>query len=155
MYCTVDEVLSGLKDDMIDVILGPELIEDDEERREKIAPFAVAAIEDAGAEIDGYIGKRYRTPLANTPAVIRKYAKDIAVYNLASRTGIDEDDRENTIYLRYKQAIDFLLLVAKGTVELDDGSGSGGSGDGSGSGGGDFDLEFSQRIFDRGSMKGW
>ncbi|MBQ9250822.1 MAG: DUF1320 domain-containing protein [Oscillospiraceae bacterium] len=153
MYCTEAEVLAMLKDDMIDAILGPEIIEDEEERRAKILPYCTAAIEDADAEIDGYLNKRYPVPLARTPQVVRKFSKDIAVYNLASRTGIDEDERENTIYIRYKNAISFLTLVAKGTVSIGvDEDGGGGSGSGAQDG---FRLDSNDRIFSRDSMKGW
>ena len=159
MYCTVDEVLSMLKDDMIDAILGPEIIEDAEERRAKITPFCQLAIEDACAEIDGYLYKRYPLPMKRAPEVLRKFAKDIAVYNLASRTGIDEDERENTIYIRYKNAVQYLTLVAKGTVSI------GPDGDGTGTGGEDgagaqaaqdgFRLSSNERIFSRDSMRSW
>lgn len=153
MYCTTGEVLSVLKDDMIDVILGPDLIEDEEERTEKITPLAEDAVADACAEIDGYIGKRYRVPLAKCPQIIRKLAKDIAVYNLASRTGIDEDDRENTIYIRYKNAISFLLLVAKGTADI--GTEEDGSTPDGGMAANGFRMRSSDRTFSRESMKGW
>lgn len=158
MYCTVDEVLSMLKDDMIDAILGPDVIEGAKERQAKITPFCQLAIEDACAEIDGYLYKRYPIPMKRAPQVLRKFAKDIAVYNLASRTGIDEDDRENTIYIRYKNAISYLTLVAKGTVSIGadgDGSGTGGEGAGEGAAQDGFRLDSNERIFSRGSMRSW
>lgn len=155
MYCTVEEVLAMVKDDLIDAILGPEFIEGQEERQEKIRPYAEQAIRDADAEIDGYLGKRYPVPMQKTPQVIRKFSKDIAVYNLASRTGIDEDDRENTIYIRYKNAVAFLLNVAKGVINIGvDGDGLAGSADSSGAQDG-FRLESNGRIFARDTMRGW
>lgn len=63
MYCTVNEVLEMIKDDMKNVIIGDEYIEDEQEREEKIATLCDAAIVDACAEIDGYLAKRYRLPL--------------------------------------------------------------------------------------------
>ena len=36
MYCTTAEVLGKIRDDMIDAILGSDLIEDEQERTEKI-----------------------------------------------------------------------------------------------------------------------
>lgn len=156
MYCTVDEVLSMLKDDMIDVILGPDFIEDAGERREKITPFCQLAIEDACAEIDGYLYKRYPVPMTRAPQVLRKFAKDIAVYNLASRTGIGEDERENTIYIRYKNAISFLTLVAKGTVSIwADGAAGEDGGGGAGAAQDGFRLSSNERIFSRDSMRNW
>ena len=100
MYCTVGEVLEMIKDDMKNVIIGDEYIEDEQEREAKIATLCESAISDACAEIDGYLAKRYRVPFTKTPQVINKFAKDISVYNLVSRTGIDESDREKTFLNR-------------------------------------------------------
>ena len=44
MYCTVNEVLEMIKDDMKNVIIGDEYIEDEQEREEKIATLCDAAI---------------------------------------------------------------------------------------------------------------
>ena len=118
MYCTVEEVLGMIKDDMKNVIIGDEYIEDADEREAKITALCEDAISDACAEIDGYLAKRYRVPFGKTPQVINKFAKDISVYNLVSRTGIDESEREKTILNRYNAAINFLLAVAKGTIDI-------------------------------------
>ncbi|CAH8720535.1 DUF1320 domain-containing protein [Paenibacillus melissococcoides] len=45
----------------------------------------------------GYLVKRYSVPLSRVPKVINKYAKDIAVYNLFSRIGIDEGEKEKKL----------------------------------------------------------
>ena len=118
MYCTVEEVLEMIKDDMKSTIIGDEYIEDEQEREAKIATLCEAAISDACAEIDGYLAKRYSVPFRKTPQVINKFAKDISVYNLVSRTGIDESEREKTFLNRYTAAIKFLLDVAKGTISI-------------------------------------
>ena len=107
-----------IKDDMKNVIIGDEYIEDEQEREAKIATLCESAISDACAEIDGYLAKRYRVPFTKTPQVINKFAKDISVYNLVSRTGIDESDREKTFLNRYNAAIKFLLDVAKGIISI-------------------------------------
>ena len=60
MYCTTAEVLGKIRDDMIDAILGSDLIEDEQERTEKITACTEEAISDACAEIDGWVSKRYR-----------------------------------------------------------------------------------------------
>ena len=155
MYCTTAEVLGKIRDDMIDTILGPDLIEDEQERTEKITACAEEAISDACAEIDGWVSKRYKVPFSEpVPPIVSKLAKDIAVYNLASRTGIDEDDRENTIYIRYKNAITFLTNVAKGLANIDtgqdtaDGSGTAAANDG-------FRYQANERLFSRETMKGY
>ena len=150
MYCTVEEVLEMIKDDMKNVIIGDEYIEDEKEREEKIETFCGDAISDACAEIDGYLGKRYSIPFRKTPQVINKFAKDIAVYNLVSRTGIDENEREKTFLNRYNAAIRFLLDVAKGIIDIGMDEKSAGSQAVNG-----FKMRSSGRIFSRDSMKGW
>lgn len=151
MYCTVEEVLEMIKDDMKNVIIGDEYIEDVQERAEKIAVLCEAAISDACAEIDGYLAKRYSIPFRKTPKVISKFAKDISIYNLVSRTGIDESEREKTFLNRYNAAIKFLLDVAKGTIDIGiDDEKSGGSEAANG-----FKMKSSGRVFSRESMRGW
>ena len=46
MYCTVEEVLKMIKDDMKNVIIGDEYIEDAEEREAKIAELCEPCIKD-------------------------------------------------------------------------------------------------------------
>lgn len=151
MYCTVEEVLGMIKDDMRNVIIGDEYIEDEQERKEKITGLCENAIADACAEIDGYLAKRYSVPFWNVPTAIRKFAKDIAVYNLVSRMGIEEDTREKTFLNRYNAAIKFLLEVVKGTISIGtDENGSGGVAVGDG-----FRMNSSSRTFSRDSMRGW
>lgn len=109
-----------------------------------------SAISDACAEIDGYLAKRYRVPFTKTPQVINKFAKDISVYNLVSRTGIDESDREKTFLNRYNAAIKFLLDVAKGIISIgvEEKGGSSEAANG-------FKMKSSGRVFSRDSMRGW
>ena len=129
--------------------MGDEYIEDEQVREEKIGRLCADAIADACAEIDGYLAKRYNVPFKNAPQAIRKFAKDIAVYNLVSRTGIDENEREKTFLNRYNAAIKFLLEVAKGTISIGiDENGSCETATG-------FRIESSGRIFSRDSMRGW
>ena len=112
--------------------------------------YAESAISDACAEIDGYLAKRYRVPFTKTPQVINKFAKDISVYNLVSRTGIDESDREKTFLNRYNAAIKFLLDVAKGIISIgvEEKGGSSEAANG-------FKMKSSGRVFSRDSMRGW
>ena len=140
-----------IKDDMKNVIIGDEYIEDEQERNEKIAVISESAVSDACAEIDGYLAKRYSVPLQNPPQVIHKFAKDIAVYNLVSRIGIDENEREKTYLTRYNAAISFLLNVAKGTINVDTGE-EAGSQQAAANG---FNMNSAKRVFSRHSMRGW
>lgn len=150
MYCTVGEVLEMIKDDMKNIIIGDEYIEDEAERNEKLSAICEGAVEDACAEIDGYLAKRYSIPLKRTPKVLNKFAKDIAVYNLVSRMGINEDDREKTFLNRYNAAVKFLMEIAKGTVSIGTDEEDAGSLAANG-----FNMNSSQRLFSRKSMGGW
>ena len=149
-YCTAAEVLDMLKEDMLNVIIGDNYIENEDERIQAITPIVEQAIADADAEIDGYLAKRYKVPFEKTPQVINKFAKDIALYNMVSRKGVDENDREKTYLTRYNAAIAFLTKVAEGRISIgvseiqtDDAARIG------------FSMSNSPRLFSRGNMKGW
>ena len=88
--------------------------------------------------------------LYEVPQVINKFAKDISVYNLVSRTGIDESEREKTFLNRYNAAIKFLLDVAKGTISIGVEDIGGGSEAANG-----FKMKSSGRVFSRENMRGW
>lgn len=109
-----------LKADLLKQLVRGDGITTPEQAEAKLVEIITAAITDAGAEIDGYLAKRYPVPLPKVPANIAKIAKDIAAYNLVSRIGVGgkENERENTYWERYKSAIRFLELLAKGTADL-------------------------------------
>jgi len=150
MYCTVLEVLGMIKDDMKNVIIGSEYIEDEQEQEQKINPLCEDAIADAAAEINGYLAKRYKVPFKRPVPVITKYAKDIAAYNLVSRHGIDESEREKTFLTRYNAAIKFLLEVAKGNVDIDTEENNATQSAANG-----FRMNSEDRRFSRNNLKGW
>lgn len=148
-YCVADEIIEMLKDDMLNPIIGNAYIEDLEERKAAIRPLAEGAIADADAEIDGYLMKRYPVPMSPVPAVIGKYSKDIAVYNLVSRAGIDTSERESNYLTRYKNAVTFLTKVAKGEVDIvKEGT------DQAKTAAAGFQISGSPRLFSRRSMRG-
>ncbi|MPM49962.1 hypothetical protein SDC9_96696 [bioreactor metagenome] len=148
-YCTKQDVRDMLKDDALNAIIGDAYIEDAEEREAKIGPIIDRAIADADGEIDGYLAKRYAVPIAPTPQVITKFSKDIAVYNLYSRHGIDESSEEKNYLNRYNAAIKFLTLVAEGKVSIgaqtDDPASAAATG---------FSVKSNPRLFSRDSMRG-
>ncbi len=155
-YSKAEDVLDMIKPDMLRSLIGDNCRLEGEELREAAMPYAQTAVDDADSEIDGYLAKRYRVPLSKVPKMITKLSKDIAVYNLASRRGIDESEREKNILNRYNAAILYLTNVAKGIVELD-GQTSGGTGealpDAQGNAG--FSIQSNGRVFSRKSMRGW
>lgn len=150
MYCEIQEVLDMLKGDMLNTIIGDEYIEDPEEKKSKSFTIALQAIQDACAEIDGYLAKRYNVPLAKTPAVIKKIGKDIAAYNMVSRMGIDENDRDKTFLTRYNAAITYLTNVAKGIIDLGIENNSTEKSASTG-----FAMKTQRRLFTRETMRGW
>ena len=148
-YSKADEIIDMLKDDILNPIIGNAYIDDLEKRRDAVRPLAEDAIRDADAEIDGYLMKRYPVPMCPAPAVISKYSRDIAIYNLVSRAGIDEGERESNYLTRYKNAVTFLSKVAKGEVDIVkegiDQTKAAATG---------FKIASSTRLFSRGSMRG-
>ena len=143
-YSTRAEVRDMVKDDALNAIIGDTFIEDPVEREELVSPII-----DADAEIDGYLAKRYAVPLAPAPRVINKFSKDIAVYNLFSRIGIDEGTDQKTYLNRYNAAIKFLTLVAEGTVSI----GTETEDPASAAAGG-FKVKSNSRLFTREKMRG-
>ena len=148
-YCKREDVREMLKDDALNIIIGDEYIEDQTEREAKVGPIIDGAIADAEGEIDGYLSKRYKVPFDPVPRIIGKYTKDIAIYNLYSRVGIDESSSEKNFLNRYNAAIKFLTLVAEGKVsigaEADDPVSAAVTG---------FSAKSNPRLFSRGTMRG-
>lgn len=84
---------------------------------EDVADIDVAitgAIDDASAEIDGYLSARYALPLSSTPRVLKRPCVDIAVYVLANA----HTRLTDTIEDRYNAAIKFLGLIGTGKAGL-------------------------------------
>lgn len=73
------------------------------------------ALDDASAEIDGYMGGRFTLPLADVPMVLNRVACDVAIYRLQSLRPIHDlmDARR-----RYDDAIAMLSKVASGDLTL-------------------------------------
>ncbi|MGH7933969.1 MAG: gp436 family protein [Candidatus Binataceae bacterium] len=73
------------------------------------------ALNDASAEIDGYLESRFQLPLADPPAVLNRLASDIAMYRMQSLRPLHDlaDARK-----RYEDAVQLLIRVAAGQVTL-------------------------------------
>jgi phage gp36-like protein len=76
------------------------------------AAVAQAALDDAEAEIDGYLAGRYALPLASVPGALRVHAITIATYRLLGNAAqqVEIDD--------YKAAVRYLDAVGKGSIPL-------------------------------------
>lgn len=70
------------------------------------------ALDDADAEIDGYLASRYRLPLPTTPALLARIACDIARYRLWKDRASDE------VRARYEDARRLLENLASCRVSL-------------------------------------
>ena len=76
------------------------------------ASVVQAKLADADAEIDGYLQTRYALPLASVPPRLVAVACDLARYHLY------DDRATEQVTIRYKDAITYLRLLAKGEVTL-------------------------------------
>jgi len=141
-YCTLD--------DIVKLIPEAALIEltDDEGTGEVSAERVSESIAQADSEIDGYCGTKYSVPFTTAPAVIKKCSVDIAIYNLYSR---QMEEIPETRADRYKNAIRFLGLVAKGEISL----GLDPSPAAKSEGGAECNKTSDDRIFTRTSMEGF
>jgi len=75
------------------------------------------ALDDASAEIDGYLEPRYELPLSSVPQLLVRLCVDIAFYRLASMVAAvptADDDRR----LRYQDAVSVLRRIRSGEVRL-------------------------------------
>lgn len=70
------------------------------------------AIDDAGAEIEAYLGGRYSLPLNPVPKVLNRIACNLARYYLYDNKPTESVEKA------YGEAIGFLSQVAKGHIKL-------------------------------------
>ena len=75
------------------------------------------ALADTDAEIDGFLQGRYPTPIDPAPEVLKKYAADLAVYNLLGFRHLDEET-DKDIVRRAEAARAWLGKVAEGKYSL-------------------------------------
>jgi phage gp36-like protein len=106
-----------------------------------------AALEDASAEMDLYIGKQYELPLQSIPRLLVVLCVSITLYNLASQSPTALTDELRT---RYEDAVKLLGKIASGDVTL--GIVTDLDGDGIADGPGTADLDSNPREYTRTSM---
>jgi len=92
---------------------------DDQEMDGVNADVANAALDDASAEIDTRVGRRYRVPMEVAPPIILARCCEIARYRLA--TGGQKNPTEE-MRRQYDDAIAFLrdISLGKAVLELDE-----------------------------------
>jgi phage gp36-like protein len=76
------------------------------------AEVVTAALEAASAKIDGYIGNRYKLPLATVPAVLKGACCDLARYELW------DINAPEIVVQRRKDAIQLLKDISNGVLGL-------------------------------------
>jgi phage gp36-like protein len=108
----------AIQDDLLEEISEEELVQlTDDEGTGVIDPTKVTrAIDNADAEIDGYLAVRHSVPLSSTPTLIRGLSVAIAIYILYTRR--DHADVPESRKDRYRNAVKTLQSVSKGAVKL-------------------------------------
>jgi phage gp36-like protein len=108
-YCTYEDLCAVLPE--------PRLIEltDDENTGQVNMDRIGAAIAAADDEINGYLAGRYDVPLAPVPGLIKNLAREIALFNLYSRT---HDDVPKIRQGRHDHAVSVLTKLAAGAIAL-------------------------------------
>jgi phage gp36-like protein len=73
------------------------------------------ALKNASSEIDGYLNKRYRTPLVTVPALVNEWACIIAFYKMSTDygKGLSEERRK-----RYDDIFKYLLNISAGKAVI-------------------------------------
>ena len=89
-------------------------LSDREGARQINEDVVAAALADADAEANAYIGAQYELPLTSTPEIVRALVASIARYNLFSRN-LRED---HGVYIAYRDALRTLERIAAGAVVL-------------------------------------
>lgn len=138
-YSTLDDILKMLSEaDLIELTA--------ENGVDVYDPLVVErAIEDADAEINGYVGTRYTAARDPVPPVLRKYSVDIAIYGLYCRRQLENE----TWRKRYEDAVRYLELVAQGKISLGDGDAEPGAVNHA------PQISGPRRVFSRNSMRGY
>ena len=92
---------------------------------------------DAAAEVDGYLAARY-PDLTEAPAVLTVYCVDMALYRLLG------GERGDTRQRRYQAALNYLVDVAQGKLDL--------APTPTAATGGDIQIETGPRVFDEDTL---
>jgi len=79
------------------------------------ADVVAAAIADAEALVDSYLGKIYSLPLSVVPPILTRYAADLAMYYLMGEAA----EKDGAWHRAYREAMAWLADVSKGIVSID------------------------------------
>lgn len=142
-YCALSDIAAAYGDGVV--------LELTDRDRDDVADPAVvaAALDAAAAEIDGWLAKRYATPLVNPPPRIKQAAVVIAWHALHQGNGLRDND---PVRLDYGNQIKWLQAVASGAADLPGVSPAGAGGGAAAASGAAFIGP--ARVFSRGSLGG-
>lgn len=107
-YSTQTDILKQIEEDLLIQLT------DDNETGSVDAAIVTQGIADADAEIDSYLATKYTVPLTTVPDLVLKFSVDIAIYNLYSRRGTDDEVRTRN----YKDAVKQLEAFVAGKATL-------------------------------------
>lgn len=138
-YATIADIRKWLDEDVLIQLT------DDADTGATNTEVVAAALADANAVVDGYLGARHTLPLASPPAILIKLETDIAIVMLYNRRNGPPEHWQK----QYDNAIAFLTRVNEGKITL-------GPSDPDGTGSADT-AEVSKRdaIFTRDTLENW
>lgn len=138
-YATIADIRKWLDEDILVQLT------DDADTGSTDTDVVAAALADANAVVDGYLGARHALPLASPPAIVKKLETDIAIVLLYNRRNGPPEHWQK----QHDNAIAFLRSVNEGKITL-------GPGDPDGTGPADT-AEVSKRdaIFTRDTLGNW
>lgn len=111
-YCTQTDLLTEVSEkDLAELTSDADGVID--------AAVVTQMIANADSEIDGYVGKKYKTPLSSpVPPIVKTWSIRISLYNLFARRSNRLGGISEVVEKNYKNAIKSLEDVAKGLLTL-------------------------------------
>lgn len=140
MYCTLDDIKTSITEEII-----IQLTDDDNVGVINMENFN-KAIGKADTEVDGYCATKYAVPFVVVPPIVNTLSTEISIYYLYKRRTVPEE-----VAKAYDRAISRLKDIARGTLSL----GIDPPPAASSSGGAECNKPVSDRVFTRGSMRGF
>lgn len=107
-YCTLEDLRNLIPEGELAQLTG----ETGEMADEAVV---AAALAQADAQIDAYIGGRYAVPLNPAPPLVKGLAADLALYHLYSRRSVAPPVRQK----KYDAALFFLKEISAGEASLE------------------------------------